>query len=91
VQLVSALGTDPKQQTPALVPIYNGSSLSLSFSRPKGLPDVSYIAESSTDMQTWTPLSLQLLSDGPVQTLRAVDLLSTGTQARRFIRLRFEQ
>lgn len=84
-----ALGANPNGSTPAFTPVQDANGLSLTFTRPKDLPDVVYTAESSTDMITWTPLTLTLVQDGPVQTLRVTDPLTNGTPERRFIRLRF--
>jgi hypothetical protein len=84
-----ALGTDPHESTPAFVPVIDSNGLTLIFKRPKGLPDVIYAAESSTDMITWNPVPLALVEDGMMQTVRASDPLSSGDSQRRFIRLRF--
>jgi hypothetical protein len=84
-----ALGTNPNVSTPAFTPVADANGLSLTFTRPKDLPNVTYTAESSADMITWTPLALIVIQDGPVQTVRALDPLTTGTPDRRFIRLRF--
>ncbi len=83
-----ALGADPNTSTPAFTPVHDAGGLSLTFNRPKDLPDVTYAAESSPDMITWTPMTLILVEDGPIQTLRATDPLTTGPSDRRFIRLR---
>ncbi|MEO6753646.1 MAG: S8 family serine peptidase [Chthoniobacteraceae bacterium] len=83
------LGTDPRLFSPQPGFTLDGSGLSLTFSRPKALPDVTYIAESSESLAAWVPLSIELITDGPTQTLRARDPLVSGDPARRFIRLRF--
>jgi hypothetical protein len=83
------LGTDPRVFTPQPVFAFDGSALTLSFSRPKGLPDVTYIAESSGNLVTWTPLSIELITDGPTQTLRARSLIIPGETPQSFLRLRF--
>jgi hypothetical protein len=84
-----ALGTDPHAFTPPLGAARTGEGLVLTFQRPRGLPDVDYAAESSDDLIHWTPRVLELVVDGPLQTMRAVDPLTTGDPARRVIRLRF--
>ena len=84
-----ALGTDPKVRTPQPTPTLDASGLTLTFTRPKALPDVTYSAVSSENLPTWSPLTLELLSDGPIQTLRARDPLTTGNASQRFIRLQF--
>ncbi|MCF7730619.1 MAG: DUF6055 domain-containing protein [Akkermansiaceae bacterium] len=84
-----ALGTDPLASTPLPTAALTSEGLVLTFERPAGLPDVIYTAESSDDLIDWTPRALELVADGPVQTMRAVDPLTAGDPARRFIRLRF--
>ena len=84
-----ALGSDPHQFTPALIATHDENGLSLTFTRPTGLPNVTYGAESSENFGTWTPVPLELLSPGPIETLRARDPLTTGNPAQRFLRLRF--
>ena len=84
-----ALGSDPHQFTPALIATHYENGLSLTFTRPTGLPSVTYGAESSDNFGTWTPVPLELLSTGPIETLRARDPLTTGNPAQRFLRLRF--
>jgi cyclophilin family peptidyl-prolyl cis-trans isomerase len=84
-----ALGTDPWVRNASPAPIADANGLTLSFTRPKDLPDVSYSAESTDSLGSWTPITLELVSDGPVQTWRARDPLATGSPNRRFIRLVF--
>ncbi|MEQ1852046.1 MAG: S8 family serine peptidase, partial [Chthoniobacteraceae bacterium] len=83
------LGTNPRAHTPQSALTLDGSGLSLTFTRPRALPDVTYGAESSDGLGTWNPLSIELLIDGPIQTLRARDAIIDGNPACRFIRLRF--
>jgi hypothetical protein len=84
-----ALGSDPHQFTPPLVTTLDASGLSLIFSRPANLPNLSYGAESSEDLSNWTPVPLEMLAPGPIETLRARDPLDTGNRFLRFLRLRF--
>lgn len=84
-----ALGTDPRQFTPPLVGTRDGNGFSLVFTRPAGLPGVTYAAESSEDLGAWSPVPLELLTPGTTETLRARDPLDTGDPFRRFLRLRF--
>lgn len=84
-----ALGTDPRQITPPLVGTRDGNGFSLVFTRPAGLPGVTYEAESSEDLGAWSPVPLELLTPGTTETLRARDPLNTGDPSRRFLRLRF--
>ena len=85
-----ALGMDPLSRTPALLPTRDANGLTLIFTRPKDLPDVTYGAESTDNLGTWNSVTLEVITDGPVQTLRARDPLTTGNPARRFMRLVFE-
>ncbi len=84
-----ALGTDPHAFIPQHAAVRGPDGLTLTFTRPNNLPDVSYAAESSDDMLHWLPVTLELVTDGPVQTMRAVDPLTSGDPAKRFLRLRF--
>lgn len=84
-----ALGSNPNEFTPAFVPVQDANGFSLIFMRPKDLPNVTYMAESSTDLITWMTLPLIVIQDAPVQTVRAIDPLTNGILGRRFIRLRF--
>ena len=86
-----ALGTDPRQFTPPLVATLDDNGLSLTFTRPADLPDVSYAAESSDDLGAWSPVPLELLEPGAVETLRARIPLDSGNPLLRFLRLRFER
>ena len=84
-----ALGTHPRQFTPPLVGTRDGNGFSLVFTRPAGLPDVTYQAESSENLGAWSPVPLEVLESGPIETLRARDPLTLGNPAQRFLRLRF--
>ncbi len=83
-----ALGTNPLSHTPSLISHLDGTGLWMSFDRPKGLPDVIYHAESSLDLETWTPVILEIVTDGPVQTVR-VRSPGAATGRTGFIRVRF--
>ncbi|MBE2285227.1 MAG: peptidylprolyl isomerase [Prosthecobacter sp.] len=82
-----ALGRDPRARDAALVPVRDGNGLTLEFTRPRNLPGVTYSAESTDSFGSWSPVTLEVIVDGPVQTVRARDSLSTGNPARRFMRL----
>lgn len=84
-----ALGTDPHTFTTPMAVVKPPSGLVVTFIRPRGLPDVLYSAESSDDLIHWNPCLLELIADGPVQTMRARDPVTSGNPARRFISLRF--
>ena len=83
-----ALGTDPLVFTPPLTAVKSESGLVLTFTRPRGLPDVLYAAESSEDLIHWNPCPLIMIADGPLQTMQATAPLTLGNPARRFISLR---
>lgn len=88
-----ALGTDPNSSTTPLgTPVRDANGFTLTFTRPKDLPGVIYGAESSDSMNagSWTPLTVELVTDGPVQTVRVRDPLNSGNLGRRFIRLLFQ-
>ena len=86
-----ALGTDPRQFTPPLVATLDADGLSLTFTRPTNLPGLTYAAESSDGLGNWSPVPLEVLQTGTVETLRARDPFTTGDPTRRFLRLRFER
>ena len=86
-----ALGTDPRHFTQSPVPVLDSNGLSLTFTRPANLPDVSYFAESSDGLGVWSPVPLEVLVLGPTETVRATDPLTTGDPSRRFLRLRVER
>lgn len=85
-----ALGSDPRQFTAPLATSVDQNGLSLTFTRPVSLQGVSYGAESSGDLVTWTPVPLELLATGTTETLRARAPVGTGDPSRGFLRLRFE-
>ncbi len=89
-----ALGTGPNDagDVPSgLTPVRDGNGLTLTFTRPKDLPDVVYGAESTDSLAGWGALTVELVTDGPVQTLRVRDPLTSGNPDRRFIRLIFNR
>lgn len=85
-----ALGLSPRVFTPAPVAIRGADGLSITFSRPASLPDVTYSAQSSEDLVKWDPVSLEIIGAGETETVRARDPLTTGNPAIRFLRLRFD-
>jgi YD repeat-containing protein len=85
-----ALGLDPLSKNVALQPTIDSNGLTLMFTRPKNLPDVTYAAQSSDTLGSWNSVTLEVISDdGQVQTVRARDSLVTGNPNRRFMRLIF--
>ncbi|MEI6676059.1 MAG: MBG domain-containing protein, partial [Verrucomicrobiota bacterium] len=85
-----ALGTNPRQATPHFVASRNSNGLSLVFTRPANLPDVIYSAEASDNLGTWSPVVLEVIAQGAIETVRARDPLLSGNLSRRFLRLCFE-
>ena len=83
-----ALGTDPRTRNAAPVPALEGDHLTLSFQRPRALPDVDYKAQVSSDLMTWTTLPLEIVTDGETQTMRAVDTAPASGTVQRFMRLK---
>lgn len=81
------LGGDPWVATPLVGGGLDDEGLALTFTRPKALPDVEYLAEASSDLVSWVALPLVVVSDGPFQTVRAVDP-SVAAADRRFLQLR---
>jgi hypothetical protein len=84
-----ALGSDPHRSSPALSASLGADGLTITFTRPKDLPDVTYAAESSGDLVTWSPVTITLVTDGSTQTLRATDPNTSSTASHRFLRLKF--
>ena len=86
-----ALGTNPNYSSFGISSSSSLADLSINFTRPKALPDVSYEAESSPDMENWSSVPITLISDGPIQTMRATDPLPPANGSRRFMRLKFSR
>jgi hypothetical protein len=84
-----ALGTDPRQFDPPLAATKDAYSLSLTFTRPANLLDVDYGAESSENLSIWSPVPLELMRSGDIETLRARVLINSGNPLLRCLRLRF--
>ena len=87
-----ALGMNPFGREAPLQTIRDGNGFTVIFTRPKDLPSVTYRAESTDSLQQggWSSLQLEVINDGPVQTIRVRDPLNTGSTGRRFIRLLFD-
>jgi hypothetical protein len=83
-----ALGTEPYAFTPPMSATLDGNGLTLVFTRPAGLADVTYTAETSDTLGIWTSVPLEVIATGQTETVRARDPLTTGPP-RKFIRLRF--
>ncbi len=83
-----ALGTDPRLASDTISVQNDAAGQWLTFQRPKGLPDVVYQAVTSSDLNEWTPLPLEVLTDGPVQTVRVFNPASPNGRIG-FIQVRF--
>ena len=84
-----ALGADPQAFTPPIAGSRDETGFSITFTRPAGLPDVVYTAESSEGLGSWSTIPLDVIVEGEIETVRARDPLSSGNPAKRFIRLLF--
>lgn len=83
-----ALGTDPLLFTAPLAGVPDAEGFSLIFTRPANLPGITYVAESSEDLITWTPVPLEVITPGGTETLRARATLIPNDKPC-FLRLRF--
>ncbi len=85
-----ALGSDPLSKNVLPVPTVDANGLTLVFTRPLGLPDVTYAAQSTDTLGSWNSVTLEVINTvGQVETVRARDTLATGNPNRRFMRLLF--
>jgi hypothetical protein len=84
-----ALGTDPYGFTPPFTATLDANGLTLIFTRPSDLPDVTYAAEASDGLGDWTPVPIEVIAPGETETVRARDPLTGGQPPRKFIRLKF--
>ena len=82
-----AVGSDPLTFSPSLGGGRDATGVWVAFDRPKDLPDVEYVAETSADLENWTAVPLTVTVDGPVQKVRA--FAAAGPTNRRFIQVRF--
>lgn len=95
-----ALGLDPTQvNATAGAPVIGtaNGALTLTFTRPPGLPDITYLVEVSGDLQVWnsgagfTQIVSSTLLDPQHEQVVVRDLTPISGAARRFIRLRVTQ
>jgi parallel beta-helix repeat protein len=85
-----ALGADPHQPSPAPNVFRGVNSISLTFSRPVNTDDVSYGAETTTDLINWSAVPLKVIAtEGDIVTIRATSTLASPTPKSQFMRLRF--
>lgn len=88
-----AIGTDPKVASPAptaeIVTDAGSRYFALHVARDARHADLSYTVEASADLQTWTSADLVTLADtATLLSVRDAIPLDTGTDMRRFFRLR---
>ncbi len=94
-----ALGSDPRSGAspgalvPAIVPdnaVPPQNRLTLTFTRPKALPDVSYKIEVTGDIATWTEITaLEITSASPTtESVTARDPVTASSATQRFMHLR---
>jgi len=86
-----ALGTDPNVFTPSPVAVLSPTSLTLTFTRPKGLSDLTYSAESCATLSTWSPVSLQVISSTETTETLQAQVSRSEFPGVRFLRLRFQR
>ena len=86
-----ALGTNPREFTPPWPCASDAAGLSITFTRPAGLPGIHYFAEASGDLVNWSPALLEVLENDTAETVRAREPLPTGSSRPLFLRLRFER
>ncbi|NQX00209.1 hypothetical protein HQ447_06080 [bacterium] len=86
-----ALGLDPRRFTPPPSGAIDGGGFSITFTRPVNLPGIRYFAEATSDFQAWLPVTLEVLTPGPVETVRARVPFGANPSLPGFLRLRFER
>ena len=79
-KLHSAVGGRSRRERPLLI-----------FTRPAGLPDITYVAESTEDFAPGRPSRSNCSFPAATETMHACDPLDTGDPSRRFLRLRIER
>ncbi len=83
-----ALGMDPLAPGLMPAPELTDGMLSITFERPKTPADITWAAEISDDLQTWTEIPLEVISSGETETMRAADTNPPPDTGRRFMRLK---
>ena len=86
-----ALGAHPRQFTAPLRGVMEAGGFSLTFTRPANLPGIRYFAEATGNFSNWSPVTLELVTPGAVETVRAFDPFGPNPSVPRFLRLRFER
>lgn len=95
-----ALGGDPRTANPDVLPfqdvehVAGQDYLTLTFTRPVDLNDLSYRVDASTDLVIWkaTPVELRVTANGDgTETVVYRDAEPVGQSGRRFLRLLVDQ
>lgn len=86
-----ALDTDPRAFTPQPPFVLDGRGLTVTFTRPQGLPGIIYGAQASSDLSRWSPIPLAMVSSGSVETMAATDPPPSNLMQSRFMRLTFKR
>ena len=85
-----AMGSNPNSGTEDPPLVLDPSAMTITLVRPRWLTGVSYIAEESPDLATWTPAPLAILSSTlQNETVRAFSTPGSGGSIRNFLRIRF--
>ena len=85
-----AMGSNPNSVTEDPPLVVDPLAMSITLVRPRWLTGVSYIAEESPDLATWTPAPLTILSATlQSETVRATSTPGSGGSIRNFLRIRF--
>jgi hypothetical protein len=85
------LGSNPHGFTRLPPPVVDAGFLSMTFDRPVGRPDVTFHVEASSELVTWVPVPVDVISQtATTQTVRA-RIERPADQRRMFLRLKFQQ
>ncbi len=86
-----ALGSNPRAFTPPIPGVMDSEGFSLTFTRPADRPGIQYAAEASSDLGIWSPVTLEILATGPVETVRAREPFGLDPAVPRLLRLRISR
>ena len=85
-----ALGSDPRFYSPPPGMTLGATHLELTFVRPKGLSDLSYHAESGSDLAGWSPVALEVTGETATTESVRARVERPAEPSKLFIRLRVE-
>lgn len=83
-----ALGSDPTTPDQPPQPVYDGESLSMTFLRPRELPDAVYEVQVSPDLRNWSPVPLEVVTEGDPERVKAVFTIPDKAAGQYFMRLK---